>query len=86
MRSIKHKTPQFNAVFRPEPEGGFTVLVPSLPGCVSYGKTLTEAKKMIIDAIKGYIISMKKNGEKIPSDESSFVSLISFQEISLRNA
>jgi len=29
-----------------EPEGGgFTVFVPSLEGCISYGKTLNEAKK-----------------------------------------
>ena len=41
----KDKKLQFNVVFKPEKEGGFTVLVPLLPGCVSYGKTLEEAKK-----------------------------------------
>ena len=51
---------QFEAIFTPEKEGGFTALVPLLPGCVSYGKTLEEAKKMIADAIDGYIFSMKK--------------------------
>lgn len=59
----KDKKLQFNVVFKPEKEGGFTVLVPLLPGCVSYGKTLEEAKKMIADAIDGYIFSMKKRGE-----------------------
>ena len=36
----------FNIVLRPEPEGGFTALVPALPGCVTYGRTLAEAKAM----------------------------------------
>ena len=36
----------YNLIFKTEPEGGFTVSVPSLPGCVTYGKNLTEAKKM----------------------------------------
>ena len=29
-----------------EPEGGFTVLVPILPGCITYGETVAEAKEM----------------------------------------
>jgi predicted RNase H-like HicB family nuclease len=49
------KNLRFNVIFRPEPEGGFTVIVPSLPGCVTYGRNLEEAKKMAVDAIKGYI-------------------------------
>ena len=55
MRKIIH----YNVIFHPEPEGGFTVIVPSLPGCISYGKDLTEAKKMAVDAIRGYIVSLK---------------------------
>jgi len=35
----------YNIIFQAEPEGGFAVLVPALPGCVTYGKNLTEAKK-----------------------------------------
>lgn len=67
---------QFNIILRPEAEGGFTVLVPSLPGCVTYGRDLKEAQKMAADTIKGYIISLKKHGEPVPSDEESFFSLI----------
>ena len=67
---------KYNVIFRPEPEGGFTVLVPSLPGCVTYGKDLKEAQKMANDAIKGYVASLKKHHEPVPSDESSFVSFI----------
>lgn len=67
---------QFHAIFRPEPEGGFTVIVPSLPGCITYGKNLREAKKMAADAIEGYITSMKKHKEPIPQDKESFVGMI----------
>lgn len=70
-------TVQFNIIFRPEPEGGFTVIVPALPGCVTYGKTLKEAKEMATDAVSGYLYSLKKHGDPIPSsDEESFVSSI----------
>ena len=69
---------QYNVIFKPEPEGGFTASAPSLPGCVSYGKNLIEAKKMIIDAIEGYVASLKKHKEPVPSDQENFVSLISF--------
>ncbi|MEK7482494.1 MAG: type II toxin-antitoxin system HicB family antitoxin [Patescibacteria group bacterium] len=71
----------YNIIFRPEPEGGFTVVVPSLPGCVSYGKDLAEAKKMAIDAIKGYIASLKKHKEPVPSDEESFVASVDITRI-----
>jgi antitoxin HicB len=71
---------QFNVIFRPEKEGGFTAVVPLLPGCVSYGKTLSEAKKMIADAVDGYIFSMKKRGEKIETDANSFISTLDMSD------
>lgn len=63
---------RYNVIFRAEPEGGFIVIVPSLPGCVTYGRDLLEAKKMAADAIKGYVASLKKHKEMIPSDEENF--------------
>ncbi|KPJ56794.1 antitoxin HicB [Parcubacteria bacterium DG_74_2] len=63
---------RYNVIFRPEPEGGFTVIVPSLPGCISYGKDLKQAKEMARDAIKGYIVSLKKHKETVPTDEENF--------------
>jgi len=59
-------------MLRPEPEGGYTVLVPSLPGCVSYGKNLKEAKAMAADAIQAYLESLKKHRESIPTDTETF--------------
>lgn len=66
----------FNIILRPEPEDGFTVIVPALPGCVTYGKNLAEAKRMAKDAIKGYIASLKKHKEPIPTDQENLFASI----------
>jgi len=55
------------------------VLVPSLPGCITYGKNLEEAKMMAKDAIKGYIYSLKKHKESIPSDIDNFVTTVNIE-------
>jgi len=73
----------YNVIFHPEPEGGFTVIVPSLPGCITYGRNLQEAKEMVVDAIKGYIVSLKKHKEPIPSDRESFFSSVDIKGISV---
>ncbi len=69
---------KYNVVFQPEPEGGYTVIVPSLRGCVTYGKTLDEAHKMAIDAIQGFVECLKEDGEEIPSDEKSYITTLDF--------
>lgn len=67
----------YQIVMRPEPEGGYTVMVPSLPGCVTYGKNAEEARKMANDAIRAYIASLNKHDEPIPpSDTESLISSI----------
>ncbi len=67
---------QYNLFLKPEPEGGFTVIVPSLPGCVTYGRDIPEAKSMARDAIVGYLESLKKHGESIPTDANAFMSTV----------
>jgi len=69
----------YNLIFKPEVEGGFTVIVPSLPGCITYGKNLEEAKEMARDAIEGYLHSLKKHKETIPSDVDNFVATIDIE-------
>ncbi len=73
--NIFMKTFRYNLVFQAEPEGGFTVIVPALPGCVSYGKNLKQAKLMAEDAIIGYLKSLKKRGKPIPNDDHSFITV-----------
>lgn len=42
-------------VFEPSEDGGYTVLVPSLPGCISEGETKDAALKNIKEAIELYL-------------------------------
>lgn len=75
------KNLNYNVIFRSEPEGGFTAIVPSLPGCVTYGNSVEEAKKMVIDAIKGYIVSLKKHKEPVPTDKEIFFTSVEIKRI-----
>ena len=70
---MKKQRRHFNVVLRPQPEGGFTAIVPALPGCVTYGRTLAEARTMTKDAIIGYIESLKEHNEPVPSDDETLV-------------
>jgi antitoxin HicB len=58
----------YKILLKPEPEGGYTVNVPALPGCITYGETLEEAKANAKEAIELYVESLKEHGEEIPSD------------------
>lgn len=49
-----------------EPEGGYTISVPSLPGCISYGSTFEEAIEMIKDAMAGWLAVAREEGLSIP--------------------
>jgi predicted RNase H-like HicB family nuclease len=56
-------------VLVPDIESGcFTVIVPSLPGCISEGNTEEEAIANIKDAIDLYIEDMIADGEEVPDD------------------
>jgi predicted RNase H-like HicB family nuclease len=76
---MKREHLHFHVVLRPEPEGGFTVLVPALPGCITYGRTLAEARKMAKDAVSGYIESLKKHREPIPTDNETLVATLDLE-------
>jgi antitoxin HicB len=70
---------RFNIMLRPEPEGGYTALVPALPGCVTYGRTLKEAQEMAKDAISGYIASLRKHNEPVPTDEETLLASLDLE-------
>jgi|WetSurMetagenome_2_1015567.scaffolds.fasta_scaffold1657087_1 antitoxin HicB len=52
--------------FQSEPEGGYTVSVPSLPGCISYAETFEQALDMIKDAMDGWLVVARAEGVPIP--------------------
>jgi len=45
-----------------EAEGGFTVTVPILPGCITYGEDIDECISMAKEAIELYIESLQERG------------------------
>jgi antitoxin HicB len=59
---------KFTVFFEPAVEGGYVVTCPALPGLVTEGDTLAEARRMAQDAIRTYLESLRKDGEPIPSD------------------
>ncbi len=61
----------YRILLRKEPEGGYTVIVPSLPGCITYGETIEEAIEMAKEAIELYIESLREHGEEIPTEEGT---------------
>jgi predicted RNase H-like HicB family nuclease len=63
------KTQAYKVIFEPAEEGGYTVYVPSLPGCISEGDTYEEALANIKEAIKGWIEVRKQFGDEIPHSD-----------------
>lgn len=60
---------KYTIILEPDPEeGGYTVTVPSLPGCVTQGETLEEAISMAKDAIRLFVETLIENGESIPEE------------------
>ncbi len=55
---------------RKEEEGGYTAIVPSLPGCITYGETIDEAIVMAKEAIELYIEELIERGEPVPDDNN----------------
>ena len=52
---------EYTVLFEPAEEGGFTVTCPALPGLVTEGDTLENARGMAEDAIRGYLESLRKD-------------------------
>lgn len=66
---IKQKIYQYTTTFELNEDNGYTVTVPSLPGLVTEGRNLEEAREMAEDAIRCYIQGLKKASEAIPLEK-----------------
>lgn len=58
----------YPVIYEPLTEGGFQVIVPALPGLVTYGRTIEEASEMAQDAISCHLQGLLKDDEEIPKD------------------
>ena len=56
---------KYRILIEQDEDGRYVAECPSLPGCVSQGKTRSEAVDNIKDTIKGYLESLKKHNESI---------------------
>jgi predicted RNase H-like HicB family nuclease len=59
----------YTILLQPEAEGGYTVTAPALPGLVTYGEDLEDARRMAAEAIEAYLESLHKDGEPIPASD-----------------
>lgn len=57
---------KYRVVVEQDEDGMFVAECPTLPGCISQGKTRKNALANIKEAIKGYLQSLKKHNEPIP--------------------
>jgi antitoxin HicB len=60
---------RYTVLFEPAEEGGYVVTCPSLPGLVTEGDTLKEARANAAEAIRGYLESLAKDGQPIPPED-----------------
>lgn len=66
---------KYRVVIEPQEEGGYTVYVPTLPGCVSQGETVDKAMTNIKEAIEVYLESIQSRSLPIPSVEEREVAV-----------
>ncbi|BAZ44003.1 hypothetical protein NIES4102_10060 [Chondrocystis sp. NIES-4102] len=67
--TTKIKSQQRKVLLYPGEDGYFVVEVPSLPGCISQGKTREEALANIEEAIALYVEVLQERGDSVPKDE-----------------
>ena len=70
-RAIRSTVYTYTVLFEPAVEGGYTVSVPMLPGVITEGDTLAEARERVREAIRGYLKVLQKRGESIPRERGA---------------
>lgn len=72
---------KFRVVIEQDEDGKFIASCPTLPGCVSDGNSRDEAVTNIKDAIEGYLVSLRKSGDPIPTPISEEIVDINIRQI-----
>jgi predicted RNase H-like HicB family nuclease len=63
---VKGAVYSYTVVYEPAAEGGYTATAPALPGVITEGDTLAEARARVKEAIRGYLKVLRKHGEPVP--------------------
>lgn len=66
--------PTYKIHLHKEKKGGYTVIVPVFPGCITYGENEDEAIEMAKEAIELYIEELEDRGESIPDQNLASIS------------
>jgi len=59
----------YTVIYEPAEEGGYIVRVPALPGCITEGDTIEEARAMAEDAVRGYIECLIERDLPVPEEK-----------------
>jgi len=62
---------KYTVVLTPEPEGGFTITVPALPGYVGFAATEEEALSLAREGIRFHIECLIEEGQAVPDEIES---------------
>ena len=64
---------KYRVLIEQDEEGMYVAEVPALPGCISQGKTRSEAVENVKEAIAAYLESLKAHDEPVPPSVSEEV-------------
>jgi antitoxin HicB len=59
----------YTVVLMREEDGRYSVSVPALPGCLTWGRDIAHALQMVEDAIRGYVAALRQDGQEAPADK-----------------
>jgi predicted RNase H-like HicB family nuclease len=68
--TVKTIDSPYTRIFRPEPEGGYTVRCPAFPGLITNGKTLEEARANARETLELCIEVFQQEGRQLPPSEA----------------
>ncbi len=71
MKNGKSRVYEYTAFFEANENGGYTVTVPALPGLVTEGRDLEDARDMAKDAVRCYIEGLKNAKEAVPIERET---------------
>lgn len=61
---------------REHEEGGYSVTVPALPGCLAQGETVEEAIAVAREAISVHIQGLIEDGEPVPEEDGTLTAVV----------
>lgn len=67
------KVVSYTVHFIPEEVGGYSVIVPALPGCYSQAETLDEAEKYAVEVIELYLESLTEHKDTFPEETAEAI-------------